>query len=347
MRPARSLVYFTAAFLFQPPAFAVLTNHTVDDTNPSVSYSNTLPNDRVGELVQCPTEGVLQGCYAPSDNPPGIDYTKLINGTMTMLVGTITVPFNGSAIYVFFATLDDTSCTLQIDGQEVGSFTHHSSVTDGSVLGYSNISLANAPHTLSITSFDNAMDFDGIIYSTGENPATAHTASSNSIKSSTSTPSQLSSSTSMPRASGSQSPASSSPGPDTKLVAAAAAGGVVGAIVLIGALLFVWCIYRRRRMRARRLDASVDAPFMGIGENSPSQSGARSDFVESRSTSRNQTGQLQMMQARIDHLQRLVLSGGIHPGSTAGLSEPPSYNAIVHDEPGVVVRVPHRPTKGS
>jgi hypothetical protein len=67
-------------------ACAVLTNHTIDDTDAMVKYNTYKPNDvpvRCNSTTNC-SKSVL-------------DFKQLIEGTVTSVAGEITIPFTGGS----------------------------------------------------------------------------------------------------------------------------------------------------------------------------------------------------------------------------------------------------------
>ncbi|KAJ7837835.1 hypothetical protein B0H13DRAFT_1912273 [Mycena leptocephala] len=126
-------------------ACAVLTNHTIDDTDAMVKYNTYKPNDvpvRCNSTTNC-SKSVL-------------DFKQLIEGTVTSVAGEITIPFT--------ATTDKIACAFHIDGKDVGSY-NYNVTKEGNILGYSNTSLPEGSHKLVIISEQGAFTpFDGLIY---------------------------------------------------------------------------------------------------------------------------------------------------------------------------------------
>ncbi|KAJ7491003.1 hypothetical protein FB451DRAFT_1552551 [Mycena latifolia] len=174
---------------------ASLMNHTLDDRSPSIIYG---PG-----TIECPSTAC-----------PGIDTARLFNGTSTITTSSITIPFTGSAIYLFFTIIG--SCNLILDGNivEMLNFTLPAADT---VIGLppscTMISMPDGPHTLVIAPSSNAttittlIELDYIIY-TASTPRKSHVA--------------------------------------------AIVGGVIGGVVLTGGM-FGALLFLRRRDRRKRL----------------------------------------------------------------------------------------------
>ncbi|KAJ6462058.1 hypothetical protein C8R47DRAFT_1158895, partial [Mycena vitilis] len=132
------------------PQMVMRINQTLDDTHPSVEYNAYKP----GEYS---TRCTSSGCNTSSKaNTPAPDYTQLINGTVTSIAaGTVTIPFTGTI-----------RCAFNIDGRDTGTFEQNSTESGrGNILGFSNTSLANRAHELTIISKHGVLDFDGLTYS--------------------------------------------------------------------------------------------------------------------------------------------------------------------------------------
>ncbi|KAJ7467543.1 hypothetical protein FB451DRAFT_1258811 [Mycena latifolia] len=244
MKLFSSLVCLGSIYSF---ASAGLTSHTIDDTHPSVKYNSYKPGTAP---IRCSSNG----CSSAS-KPDSNDYSQMINGTMTSIAGNITIPFTGTGVTVFFATMHKIGCAFHIDGRDVSSFHHNATdPAQGNLLGYSNNSLTNTPHTLSIISEQGAfMDFDGLVYLSDDGEASA----SNSI-----VPSPTFS-----------APSRSSHSSNRN--AAIIIGSVVGAVVLLLLTALSIVILLRRRARGwRNLEAE---PFPMDKEKSPSRVAAAAD----------------------------------------------------------------------
>ncbi|KAJ7126230.1 hypothetical protein C8R44DRAFT_122175 [Mycena epipterygia] len=132
-------------------------NETIDDTDPSVKYETYKPGDTP---IRCSSNACSDASTPDSNN-----YSEMMAGTMTSVAGTITIPFTGRSVSVFFATMHKISCAFHIDGDNAGSFQHNSTQpARGNILGYSNTSLPNGAHELVIISEQGSvMDFDGLV----------------------------------------------------------------------------------------------------------------------------------------------------------------------------------------
>ncbi|KAF7340542.1 hypothetical protein MSAN_02125700 [Mycena sanguinolenta] len=103
-----------------------LTNFTLDDASPVISYTPA-------PLQQCTPEV----CPEPAVPP--------YNGTSsTVVVGHISIPFVGSAVYVYLSVQG--SCSFNLDDQVVGNASNLEFIS----LAFSNDSLPDSPHVLMI-----------------------------------------------------------------------------------------------------------------------------------------------------------------------------------------------------
>ncbi|KAK7007827.1 hypothetical protein R3P38DRAFT_3026325 [Favolaschia claudopus] len=129
---------------------AMLTNFTLDDTAPSIVY----------------TEAPILRC-SPDDGECSTDFTsQLFNGTSTITDGTIVIPFTGSAMFVYLSTLGD--CIFNLDGTDVFEFSRPNTThSDEILLAWTNSSMADAPHILRISPKleDWFIQLDYVIYS--------------------------------------------------------------------------------------------------------------------------------------------------------------------------------------
>ncbi|KAK6969225.1 hypothetical protein R3P38DRAFT_3147035 [Favolaschia claudopus] len=117
---------------------ATLTNFTLDDTAPSIVYTET-------PILRC----------SPDDGECSPDFTsQLFNGTSTMTDGTIVIPFTGSAMFVYLSTLGDFQSPNTTHSDEI-------------LLAWTNTSMADAPHILRISPKleDWFIQLDYVIYS--------------------------------------------------------------------------------------------------------------------------------------------------------------------------------------
>ncbi|KAJ7633651.1 hypothetical protein DFH06DRAFT_689960 [Mycena polygramma] len=242
MRPALFLSLLCIPSLLLPQ-MVVGINQTLDDTHPLVEYNTYKP----GEYS---TRCTSSGCNTSSKaNIPAPDYTQLINGTVTSITGTITIPFTGTSVWVFFVRIHKFGCAFNIDGRDTGTFQQNSTEPGrGNVLGFSNTSLANGAHELTIISKHGVLDFDGLTYSSDVEASSTPSAPS----ALPSTPSTLS------------SPAIS------RKRDAAIIGSVVGGFLLILSIVLAVSLLWRRRRRERTINLAVQQPFpMDIKEKLP------------------------------------------------------------------------------
>ncbi|KAJ6629921.1 hypothetical protein B0H10DRAFT_1985829 [Mycena sp. CBHHK59/15] len=244
---------------------AALTNHTIDDTSPLVVWKNPDPT-RFDVPMEC------NATTLPSDPLQTIEYGSMIGGGFSdVQAGTFVVPFTGSAVYVFVATLRSTQCRFLLHGENVAVFYHPPTQPAVSVLGYSNTTIPNGLHIISIATESGIwIDFDGIIYSSDDEETSSVNASVSPSQSSSTQPLAISTLT---PSSGSSTHTSSSDGsaptssstsiadtvsPQKKSSVAAIAGGVVGGVLLIAALLF-GCVFLRRRVARKNISLN-DVP---------------------------------------------------------------------------------------
>ncbi|KAJ6468482.1 hypothetical protein C8R47DRAFT_1302465 [Mycena vitilis] len=207
-------------------------NQTLDDTHPSVEYNAYKP----GEYS---TRCTSSGCNTSSKaNTPAPDYTQLINGTVTSIAaGTVTIPFTGTSVWVFFVPIHKFGCAFNIDGRDTGTFEQNSTESGrGNILGFSNTSLANRAHELTIISKHGVLDFDGLTYSLRSRLPP-------------STPSALPSTPSL----------LSSPGISSRRDAAIIGSAVGGFLLILSVVLAVRLLWRRRERE--RMNIVVQQPF--------------------------------------------------------------------------------------
>ncbi|KAK6984062.1 hypothetical protein R3P38DRAFT_374644 [Favolaschia claudopus] len=248
-----------------PSSTSAPTNHTIDDTSPLVQYNNTA-NDLSGVFVSCPSEEQIlpfkdNTCRISGQASNVFDFSKLQNGTMTVFWGTITVPFSGHSVYVYFANQDDVKCEILLDNVKVGDYIRFggaSGAASRSIMGYSNTTLNDGPHELKVTNINNdrqdtsVINFDGIEFTTG---GAVSVSSAPQSSSSTGTISSPSASITPPSASTKSSP------PIGAIV-----GATVGCILLLLFLLFLLLFLRKRRRRASFFSSPAAAE---IPTNSP------------------------------------------------------------------------------
>ncbi|KAJ7073229.1 hypothetical protein B0H15DRAFT_64903 [Mycena belliarum] len=135
-----------AATLFVGGVHAVLTNYTLDDTSPNITYTRE-------PLFRC-SPGVCNSAWT----------ARLFNQTSATTDAPITVPFTGSAVYVYLETL--ATCYFKIDGVLVGGYVNASDQVDIN-LAYWTVGLPDSQHVLTIypAVTGSSIQFDYIIYS--------------------------------------------------------------------------------------------------------------------------------------------------------------------------------------
>ncbi|KAJ7643172.1 hypothetical protein DFH06DRAFT_1333953 [Mycena polygramma] len=225
--------------LLASAVLAVPTNHTIDDAGPFATY---IPS----------TDGLCVGC-APS---PKWDPSQLTNGTVTNYPDTdnvkraIELNFTGTAIYIYFAApaaaIDlSQQCGWFLDGTAVGTpfflTTHAGDTGQYNILAYSNTSLPAGSHSFQVQiSANTAVNFDRAVYTSDDPVSTA----SSTTSSATSTTSSAARTSAAAAASAKKAPA------------AAIAGGIVGGLAgLLAVLGVVWL--SRRRLRSRDVEDGV------------------------------------------------------------------------------------------
>ncbi|KAJ7796501.1 hypothetical protein B0H14DRAFT_3550426 [Mycena olivaceomarginata] len=167
MKP--SLSFLCPLFIFWCGNAAMLTNQTIDDTDPVVKYDTYKPNDAP---IRCNSTACPES--------PDADFKQLIAGTVTSVAGQITIPFTGTSVWVFLGTMNKISCAFHIDGKDVGSF-EYKTEGQGSILGYSNTSLPKGSHQLVIISEQGgSTDFDALVYQSEASPSSSSTGSTGS-----------------------------------------------------------------------------------------------------------------------------------------------------------------------
>ncbi|KAJ6534977.1 hypothetical protein B0H19DRAFT_1080384 [Mycena capillaripes] len=134
-----------------------LTNFTLDDTSPTITYTET------------PTARCSPGACDPSLT------SRLHNGTSTITTGTIIVPFTGSAAYVYLGTLRD--CIFNLDGNNVSTFSRpDGSHADDIFLAWTNTTMSDEPHVLTISpqNVDWFIQLDYMLYSHNAGTSKSH-----------------------------------------------------------------------------------------------------------------------------------------------------------------------------
>ncbi|KAJ7355161.1 hypothetical protein DFH08DRAFT_803205 [Mycena albidolilacea] len=123
------------------------TNFTLDDTSPTITYTET-------PTARC----------SPGACDPGLT-SRLHNGMSTITAGTIIVPFTGSAAYVYLGTLGD--CIFNLDGNNVSTFSRpDGSHADDIFLAWTNTTMSDELHVLTISpqNVDWFIQLDYMIY---------------------------------------------------------------------------------------------------------------------------------------------------------------------------------------
>ncbi|KAJ7666330.1 hypothetical protein B0H14DRAFT_3178983 [Mycena olivaceomarginata] len=177
MKP--SLSFLCPLFIFWRGSAAMLTNQTIDDTDPVVKYDTYKPNDAP---IRCNSTA----CPEFAD----VDFKQLIAGTVTSVAGQITIPFTdafrlcwSTSVWVFLGNMNKIGCAFHIDGKDVGSF-EYKTEGQGSILGYSNTSLPKGSHQLIIISEQGgSTDFDALVYQSEASPSSSSTGSTGSTAS--------------------------------------------------------------------------------------------------------------------------------------------------------------------
>ncbi|PPQ88330.1 LOW QUALITY PROTEIN: hypothetical protein CVT25_012441 [Psilocybe cyanescens] len=254
---------------------AGIVNRTIDDsfgdsqTGLQVTYLPTTSGvwkdeTCIGCAINADTSQTFKGTYTAATYAPSLNSIS------------ITMKFNGTAIYVFFVLANNegdgiTTLTLAnftLDGKAPQLFQHAPDLTSQDIeynqLVFSQTNLINAQHTLVISTSgvdsNVYVNFDYAIYTHDDDapllplPTAGSSSSSTSLRSSST--SKKKAPTSSPATStptGQQ--ADSSPDSDKKSSSAGAiAGGVVGGLVVLAILAtLIFCFIRRRR---KRLEAS-------------------------------------------------------------------------------------------
>ncbi|KAJ6589243.1 hypothetical protein B0H19DRAFT_1058278 [Mycena capillaripes] len=223
---------------------AALVQHTIDDHDSAVVYS-TPP-------VRCQgAAGTNASCSLA-----GYDENQLINGTLSRNVAELEVTFTGTALLVFLGVVPVESVVFTLDGEFAGTFSivaasAHLTLGDQSLV-YKNATLPYGTHTFQIVSQGFlGFDFDGIMYSSDDGPASDVPTPSGGTSSaaSTGTSSVASTPTSDSAAAASSSTVGGSP--QKKLGTAAIAAAVLGILVGLIVLLLIIFFLVRRRTRGR------------------------------------------------------------------------------------------------
>ena len=247
------------------PVAVELVNITIDDgdltTKTSLDYE---PNGGTWH-VGSPAEN----CTSCKITPATFDLSQIheqtwhdATHTPPLTPATVTVHFNGSAVYVFnilpntlFNTTTFVNITFNIDGEDAGIFTRSpdsSSTILYNQLVYRNVALQDGPHILVMTAGGDTKSlflFDYLLYTTQGNDSTTTT---KSVPVSTIQPSIL---TSTPTGL-SQSPSGSA----SRTPVGAIVGGVVGGVaVLLGIVTAAVLRLRRRSLRSNpsRIEARI------------------------------------------------------------------------------------------
>ncbi|KAJ7263951.1 hypothetical protein C8J57DRAFT_1333213 [Mycena rebaudengoi] len=216
---------------------AELTNHTLDDFDPTVLYLS----------------GAAEGYKSTLES--FFDTSSLVQRTQTMVIrpsdnidppGSMTFNFTGSALYVFFASpgffevsdfnaLPAQQWEFSLDGVSVQGVTAlRTPISLYNLLVYANPGIRAGHHTFRVqTVAEGWFHFDYAIYTSDDGPDPRPSQSGDGINPE-------------PNAKGHVSIS-------TPAIAGIAVGGVVGGVVLVCilALIFVWC-RRRSKSKSRR-----------------------------------------------------------------------------------------------
>ncbi|KAI0640159.1 hypothetical protein C8Q77DRAFT_1153048 [Trametes polyzona] len=185
---------------------------------------------------------------------------------------TITASFSGVAVYAFFTvpnflqfTTTFMNLSFYVDDAYLGQFEHTpdaSSTINYQVLGFHTTDLPNTNHTIDIRATgpsDSLILFDYMIYTVDDSDDVASSSTPSPTSSQPPVTSLIPSTTpSVPTA-----PISS----HTSLSVGAIAGGVVGAIAVLGFVFGLVWFMRRRRRRAPSLRRTSDSRLGGMREN--------------------------------------------------------------------------------
>ncbi|KAJ7479872.1 hypothetical protein FB451DRAFT_1449302 [Mycena latifolia] len=215
MRPCPALVW--ASSLLFGFVNAVLTNRTIDDTDPVVIYSEDKLSCYLGE-----PETPVTACF-------GANHTQMMNHTATFSWGDIQIPFTGTAVYVFFGMQMRTNNTIKLDGEIVAEF---------------DIPRFNfCPHSLTGECWGTttqAYPTENTLSVDDEEETPTSPSDPSAPPPSASTPSTSPSSPSLASTPASTAPSSStSPSSRKKRLAAAIVGGVIGGLGAIVASLLI------------------------------------------------------------------------------------------------------------
>ncbi|KZT11256.1 uncharacterized protein LAESUDRAFT_754921 [Laetiporus sulphureus 93-53] len=247
-------------FSFRKCVLGTLTNRTIDDENgDSVTGLQPiyLPSDDWHNGTSCPTclvqpniaetfEHSWHATTASPSDPSPRNVTLIFNGTAIWVYCVI-------PNYVEWATTF-TNISFELDGDTVGSYSHLPSASTDmayNVTVYSNASMENKEHTLTMTSRRDVnssfLVFDWAKYTyDSDPPVTSSTATSASIGTTSSEKSTKSTKTSAGASVSSTSSSSSTPSSSSRSPIGAIVGGVVGGVgaLVIAVLVF---LYIRRR----------------------------------------------------------------------------------------------------
>ncbi|PIL32411.1 hypothetical protein GSI_05657 [Ganoderma sinense ZZ0214-1] len=270
------------------PVASELVNVTVDDQlgdRTTGLIPEYLPNDGTWH-VGSPTEV----CSACKIKPSTLDLSQILDQTWhdathspSLTPASVTVHFNGSAVYVFNIlpnkianTTTFVNISFSIDGADAGSFTRSPDSTSTILynqLVYRNVALQDGPHTLVMTAGGRSKSlilFDYLLYTTQSKNSTAsngplgQTLTAGSPSSTGSSQSQSSDGSSMP--------------------VGAIVGGVVGGVVILLGIVVVVLLLRRRTMRSRPTRVEPRAPRRRGGGSGSGSSGEYDGFLLAAST---------------------------------------------------------------
>ncbi|KAJ6503551.1 hypothetical protein C8R45DRAFT_1209272 [Mycena sanguinolenta] len=308
LRPQRWLSFFLLPLLlsFATAASANLTNHTIDDTDPSVTSANLGGLCRNCDFNQTELLPLYKGS-ATSLNPPVLDEPE----------STMVISFTGVAVYVYLAKPFGfpSNATFRLDGKSLASqFEASNEIAQYNDLALQAVNLASERHILEILRGQDAtFYFDYYIFT-----------SDDSAPNTTSVPSLATSATaSRPSAT---SPLDTSHAPSrSESSVAAIAGGVVGGIVLLCVLLSVFLLCRRRRSRTTTSPAMIEAyaadnqaiskPRTGFLPPGPTKAGSQTPSSEGNE---NPFEVIRSLQENVQRLEQRL--GEASAGEAGGLT---------------------------
>ncbi|KAJ6605109.1 hypothetical protein B0H10DRAFT_2440221 [Mycena sp. CBHHK59/15] len=128
-------------------AHARLTNYTLDDTSPAITYTAT-------PLIRC-APGTCDAAWT----------ARLFNRTSSTTNAYVVVPFTGSAVYAYLSMLG--TCMFELDGVVTGAYAHsNASDADEIQPAYWTTGLPDTAHVLTIypAQAGEVLQLDYIVY---------------------------------------------------------------------------------------------------------------------------------------------------------------------------------------